>query len=148
MDDIVDGALAINQGKTGKRLRIAVTGQLADLTARIQVSKAAHKTEHAQIPMVRDGKPMTKQIGKDHFAAAKEVAAARPELASAIKKFWLHALRAKAADETSTQRVEQAASDLLGHESPVPPSNTPCDVRLPIAVENTAFRSQPTTYHC
>lgn len=118
MDDIVDGALAIDQGKTGKRLRIAVTGQLADLIARIQVRKAAHKTVHAQILMARDGKPMTKQILKDHFAAAKEAAtAARPELASAIKEFWFYDLRAKAADDKSSELGDQAASDLLGHDS-------------------------------
>jgi len=118
MDDIVDGALAIDQGKTGKRLRIAITGQLADLIARIQVRNAAHKTVHAQILMARDGKPMTKQILKDHFAAAKEAAtAARPGLAGAIKEFWFYDLRAKAADDTSTALGDQAASDLLGHDS-------------------------------
>lgn len=118
MDDIVDGALAVGQSKTGKRLRIAVTGQLAELIARIQVRKAAHKTVNGHILMVRDGKPITKQILKDHFAAAKEAAtAARPELAQAIKEFWFYDLRAKAADDKSTELGEQAASDLLGHDS-------------------------------
>jgi integrase len=118
MDDIVDGALMVAQGKTGARLRIAVTGQLAELIARIQVRKAAHKTVHGQILMARDGKPMSKQILKDHFAAAKEAAAAaRPELAGAIKEFWFYDLRAKAADDKSTELGEQAASDLLGHDS-------------------------------
>jgi integrase len=118
VDDIEDGMLSIAQGKTGKRLRIAVTGQLAELIGRIQVQKAAHKTVHAQILMVRDGQPMTKQILRDHFSKAKEAAAAaHPELAKAIKEFWFYDLRAKAADDTSTERGEQAASDLLGHDS-------------------------------
>lgn len=118
MDDIEDGTLAVAQGKTGKRLRIAVVGQLADLIARIQVRKAGHKTVHAQILMVRDGQPMTKQILRAHFAKAKEVAAEKyPALAQAIKEFWFYDLRAKAADDTSAERGEQAASDLLGHDS-------------------------------
>lgn len=119
LDDIEGGTLAIDQDKTGKRLRIEITGQLAELIARIQVKKAGHKTVHGQLLMARDGKPLTKQILRDHFAKAKEAAAAkRPDLAEAIKEFWFYDLRAKAADDTSSQRGEQAASDLLGHDSP------------------------------
>jgi len=118
MDDIVNGVLEIDQNKTGKKLRIAVTGQLAELIARIQVRKAGHKTVHGQLLMARDGKPMTKQILRDHFAKAKEAAAEKhPALAKAIKEFWFYDLRAKAADDTSDERGEQAASDLLGHDS-------------------------------
>ena len=118
MDDIEDGTLAVAQGKTGKRLRIAVVGELAELIARIQVKKAAHKTIHAQILMARDGQPMTKQILRDHFAKAKDAAIKKyPELAQDIKEFWFYDLRAKAADDTSVDRGEQAASDLLGHDS-------------------------------
>lgn len=118
MDDIEDGMLAINQGKTGKRLRIAITGQLEALIARIQVKKASHRTIHAQLLMARDGKPVTKQILRDHFTKAKKAAAAaHPELAEAINQFWFYDLRAKAADDTSAERGDQAASDLLGHDS-------------------------------
>jgi integrase len=82
------------------------------------VRKAGHKTVHAQILMVRDGQPMTKQILRDHFKKAKEAAAEKhPELAKAIKEFWFYDLRAKAADDTAAERGEQAASDLLGHDS-------------------------------
>lgn len=119
LSDIEGGMLSIDQGKTGARLRIEVTGQLAELIARIQVKKAGHRTIHDQLLMARDGKPMTKQILRDHFAKAKEAAAEKcPDLAEAIREFWFYDLRAKAADDTSTQRGEQAASDLLGHESP------------------------------
>jgi integrase len=31
--------------------------------------------------------------------------------------FWFYDLRAKAADDTSDERGDQAASDLLGHDS-------------------------------
>lgn len=40
-----------------------------------------------------------------------------PKLAEAIRAFWFYDLRAKAADDTSDERGDQAASDLLGHDS-------------------------------
>jgi len=40
-----------------------------------------------------------------------------PGQAADIKAFWFYDLRAKAADDTSDDRGEQAASDLLGHDS-------------------------------
>ncbi|MGI4717253.1 MAG: tyrosine-type recombinase/integrase [Janthinobacterium lividum] len=119
MDDIEDGILSIAQSKTGKRLRIAVTGQLAELIARIQVKKAAHRTVHAQLLMRADGQPFIHRALKAHFRKARDAAIkARPDLAQAIGEFWFYDLRAKAADDTSTERGEQAASDLLGHDSP------------------------------
>lgn len=117
-DDIVDGVLVVDQGKTGKKLRIAVTGELAALVERILARKEQHRTEHAQLLMNRDGMPLTKQVLRDHFSMAKDLAAKKhPELTESIKAFWFYDLRAKAADDTSDQRGEQAASDLLGHDS-------------------------------
>ena len=116
--DIIDGVLVIDQGKTGKKLRISVTGELAALLDRILERKAGHKTVHGQLLMNRDGMPLTKQVLRDHFKKAKESASARhPEMAAALKDFWFYDLRAKAADDTSDERGEQAASDLLGHDS-------------------------------
>jgi hypothetical protein len=55
---------------------------------------------------------------RNQFVIARKAAAnAYPELASAIEKFRFYDLRAKAADDTSDERGEQAASDLLGHEN-------------------------------
>ena len=51
------------------------------------------------------------------FAARNATALAFPEMAGAIKKFWFYDLRAKAADDTSDDRGDQAASDLLGNDS-------------------------------
>lgn len=118
VDDIVNGTIQVLQGKTGKWVRIAITGQLAELIARIQVRKASHKTVHGQLLMSRDGKPMTKQILRDRFKEAKEAAAkAHPELADEINQFWFYDLRAKAADDTAEGRGEEAARDLLGHDN-------------------------------
>lgn len=116
--DIANGFLMIDQGKTKKKLRISVTGELAELLGRIVVRKARHKIEHDQLLMNRDGMPFTQPALRNHFDVAKKKAAkAHPELAEAIKAFWFYDLRAKAADDTSEARGEQAASDLLGHDS-------------------------------
>jgi len=90
----------------------------AELEREQLLHSAQGPAEHGQLLMTRDGKPMTKQILRDHFAKAKEAAAAKhPELAEQIKQFWFYDLRAKAADDTSDERGDQAASDLLGHDS-------------------------------
>lgn len=116
--DIANGYLEINQGKTKKRLRIAVTGELATLLGKITVRKAQHKIVHDQLLMNRDGKPMTLPALRNHFDRAR-IAAAKtyPELADKIAAFRFYDLRAKAADDTSDRRGEQAASDLLGHDN-------------------------------
>lgn len=116
--DLIDGMLVLSQGKTKKRLRIAVTGELAELLGKIVVRKAQHKIVHAQLLMNRDGKPMTQPALRSHFDRARLKAIDRhPKLAEQIKNFRFYDLRAKAADDTSDNRGEQAASDLLGHDN-------------------------------
>ena len=116
--EISNGHLEINQGKTKKRLRIAVTGELATLLGKITVRKAQHKIEHAQLLMNDDGKPTTLPTLRAHFDRARIIAATkRPEIADKIKAFRFYDLHAKAADDTSDQRGDQAASDLLGHDN-------------------------------
>ncbi|WP_126353933.1 hypothetical protein [Mycoavidus cysteinexigens] len=62
------------------------------------------------------GKPMTKGSLKYYFDSAREKAAkAHPEFKDQLKAFWLYDLRAKAADDTSAEKGDQAAADLLGH---------------------------------
>jgi integrase len=116
--DIANEYLMIDQGKTKKKLRIKVTGELAKLLGRIIVRKAQHKIEHDQLLMNRDGKPFTYPALRNHFDNAKRDAIKEhPELAAGIKSFWFYDLRAKAADDTADTRGEQAASDLLGHDN-------------------------------
>lgn len=116
--DIANGFLLIDQGKTQKKLRISVTGELATLLGKIVVRKAQHKIEHDQLLMNRDGKPFTQPALRNHFDKARIKAEKQyPDLVDAIKAFWFYDLRAKAADDTSEARGEQAASDLLGHDS-------------------------------
>lgn len=116
--DIANGYLEISQGKTKKRLRISVTGELAELLGRITVRKAQHKIVHDQLLMNRDGKVMTQPALRNHFDRARQAAKRKhPELAEQIDAFKFRDLRAKAADDTADLRGEAAASDLLGHET-------------------------------
>ncbi len=115
--NVADGFLEIDQGKTKKKLRISVTGELATLLGKIAVRKAQHKIVHSQLLMNRDGMPLTKAVLRKHFVTARAAAADKhPELADAIKAFWFYDLRAKAADDSADERGEQAASNLLGHD--------------------------------
>jgi integrase len=117
-DDIVEGHLVVTQSKTHKKLRIVVTGQLAELLGRIAVRKAQYKIEHRHLLMNLHGNPLTPQVLRNHFKAAKEAAIkANPKLENAIKEFWFYDLRAKAADDVGDERGAQAATDLLGHDS-------------------------------
>lgn len=62
----------------------------------------------------RDNWRRPAQLGR---AVGEQATKANPEMKSDIKAFHLYDLRAKAADDTSDDRGDQAASDLLGHES-------------------------------
>ncbi|WP_194720777.1 tyrosine-type recombinase/integrase [Noviherbaspirillum malthae] len=116
--DIANGFLEVSQGKTKKRLRISITGALAELLGRIAVRKAQHKINHDQLLMNSDGKPFTQPALRSHFDRARIAAKKKyPELADQIENFKFRDLRAKAADDTSDQRGQQAAADLLGHDN-------------------------------
>ncbi len=120
MDDrlLVDGILLIKQGKTGARLRIKIEGKLAEVLERIAKRKAGHKLHCSSLTVNQHGKPMTKQTLRKAFEKARDKAAQdHPEMAAEIKAMWFYDLRAKAADDTAETRGEQAASDLLGHDS-------------------------------
>lgn len=63
----------------------------------------------------RPDKRLITAVPRNHFAQARARAAAKyPAMAAEIKAFYFHELRAKAADDTSDECGEQAASDLLG----------------------------------
>jgi integrase len=116
--DIVEGHLVVTQVKTKHPLRIVISGKLAQLIDRIHERKSKHKVVTAALLVNEWGKRLTAPALRNQFVPARKAAAiAQPELASEIKKFWFYDLRAKAADDTSDQRGEQAASNLLGHEN-------------------------------
>lgn len=116
--DIIDGHLIVTQEKTKQPLRITITGELAALIDRIRARKAGCKVSTAALLVNTQGKRLTAPTLRTHFDTARKLAAAKqPELAAGITAFWFYDLRAKAADDTSDDRGDQAASDLLGHDS-------------------------------
>ena len=116
--DIIDGHLIITQEKTKQPLRIVISGELAVLMRRIEKRKDGHSIVTAALLVNIHGKRMTPAVLRNHFDSARDkAAAATPALEKDIKAFWFYDLRAKAADDTSDDRGDQAASDLLGHDS-------------------------------
>jgi integrase len=114
--DIIDGHLIVTQEKTKQPLRIVIRGRLDALLARIEARKESHNIVTAALLVNTHGKRLTAAVLRNHFDSARTAAAAKaPHLAAAIKAFWFYDLRAKAADDTSDDRGDQAASDLLGH---------------------------------
>lgn len=117
-NDIIGGYLVVTQEKTKQPLRIKVVGELAALIERIKARKATRSIVTAALLVNAHGKRLTGPALRSQFDAAKKLAAEKnPELLPEIKKFWFYDLRAKAADDTSDQHGDQAASDLLGHDS-------------------------------
>lgn len=117
--DIIDGRLTVkSQNKTGKPLRIQVIGKLAEVLDRIHARKRGYKVITDALLVNLHGKKLTPAVLRTHFEEArKAAAAANPDLAEEIKAMWFYDLRAKAADDTSDERGDQGASDLLGHEN-------------------------------
>ncbi|MEO6918549.1 MAG: hypothetical protein ABI171_05795 [Collimonas sp.] len=76
----------MDQGKT-KKLRTSITGELTTVLGRIVVRKAQHKIENDQLLMNGDDKVFRLPALRGHFD------------------------RAKAADDTSDDRGDHAASD-------------------------------------
>lgn len=116
--DIIDGHLIVTQAKTQQPLRIIIAGKLEELIDRIAARKATHRIVTGALLTNTNGKRLTAPVLRNHFDAARTAAAkAHPALKAAIESFHFYDLRAKAADDTSDLRGDQAASDLLGHDS-------------------------------
>ena len=114
--DIQDGSLPIRQAKTGARVRINVTGELAELIQRIKARKKTHKVWVTALLVQASGKPLTRMTLRNGFTAARQAAAkANPHLADEIMAFWFYDLRAKAADDKAETAGESEAQKLLGH---------------------------------
>jgi integrase len=111
--DIRDGALELEQGKTGKRLRIAIEGQLAEVINRCR-SKQVSSLYLVSTPR---GAPFTDVMRRHRFGTARKAAAEEAEragdsdLANRIRQFQIRDIRPKAASELPLEH----ASRLLGH---------------------------------
>lgn len=117
--NIQDGKLVFKQGKTGKKMRILIEGELEKLFERIEKRKATYKIVTASLIVNMHGMPMTQGVLATHFEKARAAAAkaADKDMAAQIKAMWFYDLRAKAADDTAEQSSEQDAANLLGHNT-------------------------------
>ncbi|MES2164618.1 MAG: tyrosine-type recombinase/integrase [Pseudomonadota bacterium] len=116
--DIESGYLKVKQDKTRKRLRIEIIGELKNLLERIESRKAEHNIVTDALLVNLHGKRLTVPALRYQFDKARKLAkVALPEAEDDLSEFIFYDLRAKAADDTKDQRGEQAATDLLGHDS-------------------------------
>ncbi len=105
---IAGGMLHVRQGKTAK-LRIEVTGELQELLAEIQAYKAQVKADTAHLLVNEAGQPLTKNMLRDRFDAARD-AAGIPKA-----QFQFRDLRATAATTVDDDGGIRHAQALLGH---------------------------------
>lgn len=116
--DIVEGCLIVTQIKTKQPLRITIEGKLKEVLARIAQRKIAQQAMTSALLIGSGTKRLTKITLRRHFIEARKLAADKnPAMAKDILAMWFYDLRAKAADDTADARGEQAASNLLGHDS-------------------------------
>jgi len=116
--DIVNNHLIVTQEKTKQPLRIILSGELGELIDRIHARKETYKVVTGSLIVNDFGRKVTQPALRYQFDKARNAAIeVNPEAENEIRSFWFYDLRAKAADDTSDDRGDQAASDLLGHDS-------------------------------
>jgi len=109
--DVRDGSLELTQAKTGAKLRIGVTGELADLLARISERKRGHAVRAMRLIVDEDGRPLAAAKLRGRFDRVREATGLR---------FQFRDLRAKAAsDKTDSSGDIRQAQRQLGHTSVV-----------------------------
>lgn len=112
--DIKDGALWIQQNKTGAKLRIAIEGELEALIGRMKARKVMGLT----LVNMLNGTPMSRYELRGAMDRARAAAAiAYPHLAEKIREFQFRDLRAKAGTDKEEMLGMQAAQDQLGHST-------------------------------
>lgn len=108
--DIQDGALSVQQNKTGAKLRISIEADLESLIKRITERKSTNKIRSFSLIVDENGQRLTASALRGHFDRARE--------AAGIDKitFQFRDLRAKAATDTTefTGDIRQAQKQ-LGH---------------------------------
>ncbi len=113
--DIKDGELWIEQNKTGKKLRIAIEGELAAVIQRI----SSRKVLSMNLVNNRLGYPMSAHELRGAFdRARKQAIKDHPELGESIKAYQFRDLRAKAGTDKEEAAGMNAAQDQLGHTTP------------------------------
>jgi len=110
--DIRDGVLHVAQGKTKKKLRIAVVGELASVIERIRLRKAGYVGASSALVVNEKGERMTYSAFSQRFQKARRAAGVE------LGDFQFRDLRAKAGtDKTDTAGDIRQAQRQLGHQS-------------------------------
>lgn len=113
--DIKDGALTVVQNKTGKRLRIAIEGELAAAIDRIK----QRKVMGLGLVNTMNGERMGKAGLRAAFDRARTAAKEKhPDMAKEIAAFQFRDLRAKAGTDKEESGGMEAAQAQLGHSTP------------------------------
>lgn len=110
--DIRDGALWVQQSKTKARVRIEITGKLAEVIDRIKTRKANTQGIRSLALVVNEkGQALSQSALDNRFEHARRAAGVD------LNSFQFRDLRAKAATDTEEQIGMEAAQNLLGHKS-------------------------------
>jgi integrase len=115
--DIKDGVLHIQQAKTDKKLRIAITGQLAVLMSRIAARRRGQAMQPLRLLVNESLEPLTQCALRSRFDRARsEAIKHHPDLATGIRNFQFRDLRAKAGtDKAESTGDIRRAQKQLGH---------------------------------
>jgi integrase len=121
LPDIRDGYLWLTQGKTRKKLRMAIAGELAALIERIQ--GRAYKVTSLALIRNETGQPLSYHALWNRFEEARKRAASAVDAAGssdaavAIRGFQFRDLRAKAGTDKADSTDLREAQQQLGHKS-------------------------------
>jgi len=110
--NIKDGLLEVRQGKTRKRLRIVMQGELEEVIVRIRDRKAHCRATSTRLIVNERGQPLGKSALRSRFDKARERASIPKEI------FQFRDLRAKAGtDKADSSGDIRQAQRQLGHKS-------------------------------
>jgi integrase len=106
--DIREGVLFVLQNKTKERLRVAITGKLADVIENILERKREHKIRSLSLVCNEEGKALSKYALRSRFDKAR---------AKAGVQFQFRDLRAKAGTDKADSTDMREAQKQLGHKT-------------------------------
>lgn len=112
--------IAVKQGKTGKKLRIEVIGELEQLLKRIADRKRSFSVYPLDLIVNEKGQPLTHRCLQDRWRKARIAAIkdqANEKLVEDIKAVQFRDLRAKAGTDKEEAEDMRGAQRLLGHSN-------------------------------
>ncbi|MFC4200684.1 tyrosine-type recombinase/integrase [Candidimonas humi] len=110
--DIKDGHLHVKQGKTGKKIRIAVEGDLAAVIERIRARRRGHKVVTMHLVINQYGRPVSRRTVAAWLRDVRKATGIDPD------SFKFMDLRAKAGTDKDDAQGMIAAQNQLGHTTP------------------------------